>query len=88
LPTSGKLATRALTSEGYIKLAQLTEFAESEILKLHSVGPKAVRKLSETLIEKGLELFCTCNFPEILHALKVIMVRSSSSSCNSLMPWE
>ncbi len=54
LPNIGKPATRALTNAGYMKLAQFTQVMESEILKLHGVGPKAVRILNEALKEKGL----------------------------------
>ena len=54
LPKIGKPATRALTIAGYIKLEQLTKVTESEILKLHGIGPKAVRILKESLNEKGL----------------------------------
>lgn len=53
-PNIGKPAARALTNAGYMKLAQFTQVTESEILKLHGVGPKAVRILSEALKEKGL----------------------------------
>ncbi|MEH7502754.1 DNA-binding protein [Neobacillus drentensis] len=54
LPNIGKPATRALTNAGYMKLAQFTQVTESEILKLHGVGPKAMRILNESLKEKGL----------------------------------
>ncbi|OAS82757.1 MULTISPECIES: DNA-binding protein [Metabacillus] len=54
LPNIGKPATRALTNAGYINLAQLTQVTELEILKLHGVGPKAVRILNEALKEKQL----------------------------------
>ncbi|MGM0876573.1 MAG: DNA-binding protein [Bacillota bacterium] len=54
LPNIGKPATRAITNAGYNKLTQLTQVTESEILKLHGVGPKAVRILNEALKEKGL----------------------------------
>jgi DNA-directed RNA polymerase alpha subunit len=54
LPKIGKPATRALTNAGYSNLAQLTKVTETEILKLHGVGPKAVRILNEALKEKGI----------------------------------
>ncbi|MBT2737806.1 hypothetical protein [Bacillus sp. ISL-7] len=38
-----------ITNYGYINLAQLSEVTESDILKLHGVGPKAVRILNESL---------------------------------------
>jgi hypothetical protein len=53
-PNIGKPATRALMNAGYYKLDQLTKVTESEILKLHGVGPKAVRILNEAL--KGKQL--------------------------------
>lgn len=54
LPKIGQPATRALTNAGYYRLEQLTRITESDILKLHGVGPKAVRILNEVLKEKGL----------------------------------
>ncbi|MEH7072612.1 DNA-binding protein [Neobacillus drentensis] len=53
-PNIGKPATRALNNAGYFKLDQLTHVTEAEILKLHGVGPKAVRILNEALQEKQL----------------------------------
>jgi hypothetical protein len=38
-----------ITNTGYINLARLSEVTESDILKLHGVGPKAVRILNESL---------------------------------------
>jgi DNA-directed RNA polymerase alpha subunit len=55
LPNIGKPATRALTNAGYLQLTQLTQVTESEILKLHGVGPKAVRILNDALKEKDLK---------------------------------
>jgi predicted flap endonuclease-1-like 5' DNA nuclease len=53
LPNIGKPATRVLTNAGYIKLHQFTKVTETDILKLHGVGPKAVRIINEALKEKG-----------------------------------
>lgn len=53
-PKIGKPATRALANIGYYRLEQLTEVAEADMLKLHGVGPKAVRILNEALKERGL----------------------------------
>ncbi|MFC9971984.1 DNA-binding protein [Spirillospora sp. NPDC127200] len=50
----GAPATGALTLAGYRSLEQLTEVSERDLLKLHGVGPKAVRILRETLAERGL----------------------------------
>lgn len=54
LPKISEPATRALTNAGYSRLEQFTKVTEAEILKLHGVGPKAVRILNEVLKEKGL----------------------------------
>ncbi|MGN7356158.1 DNA-binding protein [Paenibacillus sp. SAF-054] len=50
----GKPAMRALTHAGYQHLEQFTNISESEILKLHGVGPKAVATIRRALEEKGL----------------------------------
>ena len=50
----GRPATQALEAAGYSRLEQLTKVTEKELLKLHGVGPKAVRILRETLKEKGM----------------------------------
>jgi hypothetical protein len=52
-----KPAQRALASAGYTHLQQLTRVSEAELLKLHGMGPKALRQLREALTEKGLSLF-------------------------------
>jgi len=54
LPKIGAPATRALALAGYTQLAQLTQVRAAELLKLHGVGPKAIRILRETLATKGL----------------------------------
>jgi DNA-directed RNA polymerase alpha subunit len=54
LPKLGKPANSALHNAGFYKLEQFTKVTEAEILKLHGVGPKAVRILKEVLKEKGL----------------------------------
>lgn len=54
LPKISKSANRELHNAGYYKLEQFTQVTESEILKIHGVGPKAVRILNEALKEKGL----------------------------------
>lgn len=48
-----KPAQRALAGAGYIRLEQLKEVRESELLKLHGMGPKAVNALRAALAEKG-----------------------------------
>lgn len=49
-----KPAQRALASAGFSKLTQLTKISEADLLKLHGMGPKAIRLLREALAEKGL----------------------------------
>lgn len=50
----GNPATQALKAAGYSRLEQLAKVTEAELLKLHGVGPKAVRILRETLEAKGM----------------------------------
>ena len=47
-------ARQALREVGITHLNQLTRFSEAELLKLHGVGPKAIRLLREALTERGL----------------------------------
>jgi hypothetical protein len=49
-----KPAQRALASAGYIRLEQLAHACESDLLKLHGMGPKAMDALRKALAEKGL----------------------------------
>jgi len=52
-----KLATparRALAGAGYFRLEQLTQVKESELAKLHGIGPNALKQLRHTLEAKGL----------------------------------
>ena len=49
-----KPAQRALVSAGFSELTQLTKISEAELLKLHGMGPKAIRYLGEALAEQGL----------------------------------
>ncbi|MFE2233497.1 DNA-binding protein [Streptomyces sp. NPDC059442] len=50
----GAPATRALTAAGYTRLDQFAGVPTAELLRLHGVGPKAVRVLREALGEQGL----------------------------------
>jgi hypothetical protein len=52
-PGLGQPAYRALAAAGYTELEQLTKITEGELLKLHGVGPKAVRIIREALQAKG-----------------------------------
>jgi hypothetical protein len=49
-----KPALRALEGAGYTQLEQLTKVSEEEILKLHGMGPNAMAKLRQALLDKGL----------------------------------
>lgn len=62
----GKVAPRELANAGYTKLKQLTKVTEAELLKIHGVGPKAIRILREELKEKGMS-FGTANKPQVTH---------------------
>ena len=50
----GQPATSALSYANIFHLEQLTKISADELLKLHGVGPKAIRLLSEALELKGL----------------------------------
>ena len=50
----GAPAERALANAGIKNLKQLTKYSESEIKRLHGVGPHAIGKLRRALAEKGL----------------------------------
>jgi 3-methyladenine DNA glycosylase AlkD len=54
LPKMSKPANRELHNAGFYRLEQFTDVTEADILKIHGVGPKAVRILNEALNEKGL----------------------------------
>ena len=55
LPTNiGKPARRALEGAGYVRLEQLSNVSENELLKLHGVGPKALGLINLALADKGL----------------------------------
>jgi len=47
-------ARRALESEGITTLARLSQYTESEILRLHGVGPSSIPKLKAALRSQGL----------------------------------
>ncbi|MCA9837318.1 MAG: DNA-binding protein [Trueperaceae bacterium] len=53
-PKISKPALRALSNAGYTKLEQLTQVSESELVKLHGMGPKALGILKLALQEQGL----------------------------------
>lgn len=50
----GRTARRELAIHGYTRYDQLTGVTAAELLKIHGVGPKAIRILSEELAAQGL----------------------------------
>jgi hypothetical protein len=54
LPKLAAPARRALLAAGYTSLTDLTEVSESEVMKLHGMGPNAMRALRKALEERGL----------------------------------
>jgi uncharacterized protein YdhG (YjbR/CyaY superfamily) len=53
-PKIGSPATRALEAAGYTQLKQLTKVTESELARLHGMGPKALGLLRDALKAQGL----------------------------------
>ena len=53
LPKLASPAQHALASAGITRLWQLTDMTESELLRLHGIGPNAIRTLRLALQEKG-----------------------------------
>ena len=47
-------ARRALSGAGYTRLEQLTQVPESDLKKLHGMGPTAIAALREALEERSL----------------------------------
>ena len=54
LPKLAAPARRALLAAGYTRLEQLTKVKESDVMKLHGMGPNAMRALRNALQERGL----------------------------------
>lgn len=54
LPKIGKPAENALNDIGINTLEQVARISENTLLKIHGVGPKAVKILKDTLKEKGM----------------------------------
>lgn len=52
-PKLSQPALRALDFGGYKRLEDLTKATESEVAKLHGMGPKGMRDLNAALAEKG-----------------------------------
>ena len=47
-------ALRALTGNGIHRLEQLAAFRETDIQKMHGVGPRAIQLLNQALAARGL----------------------------------
>jgi hypothetical protein len=54
IPRISKPANQALIEAGYLRLEQLTQVTEADLLRLHGMGPKGIRMLREVLNAKGL----------------------------------
>ncbi|WP_440103791.1 DNA-binding protein [Streptosporangium sp. H16] len=54
LPKLPAPARRALAGAGYVRLEQLAELKEAEVMQLHGMGPKAMNTLRAALEERGL----------------------------------
>ncbi|RJL34661.1 helix-hairpin-helix domain-containing protein [Bailinhaonella thermotolerans] len=50
----GAPARGALIAAGYTRFEELAGADPRELLRIHGVGPKALRRLREALAEKGL----------------------------------
>ncbi len=57
-------ARRALSAAGYTRLDQLTQVSESDLGKLHGMGPAAMKALRAALVERGLSF----NTADVTHA--------------------
>jgi predicted flap endonuclease-1-like 5' DNA nuclease len=53
-PRIGKVARRELAHHGYTRYEQLASTSAGELLRIHGVGPKAIRILDEELATRGL----------------------------------
>lgn len=54
LPKLAASARRALIGAGYTRLEHLAKVKESEVMKLHGMGPNAMEVLRTALRERGL----------------------------------
>ena len=53
-PRIGNVARRELALNGYMRYDQLTDVTPGQLLRIHGVGPKAIRILEEDLAVRGL----------------------------------
>jgi hypothetical protein len=54
-PAIGQPALRALVNAQLTTLESLTSITEAELLKLHGMGPKAVRILRDAMLLRGVQ---------------------------------
>ena len=54
LPKLAAPARRALAAAGYTRLEDLTTAKQSEVMRLHGMGPNAMETLRNALRERGL----------------------------------
>jgi len=54
LPKLASPAQRALAGAGISRLIQLTKIRESELARLHGIGPNAIKTLRQALEAEGL----------------------------------
>jgi hypothetical protein len=52
--TIGKVANRELALNGYTRYSHLTKVSAATLLKIHGIGPKSIRILTEELATRGL----------------------------------
>ena len=52
-PRIGRVARRELALHGYTRYAQLAEVTAADLLRIHGIGPKAIRLLEEELAARG-----------------------------------
>ncbi len=50
----GRVAKRELAANGYDRYAHLASVRAAHLLKIHGIGPKAIRILREKLATRGL----------------------------------
>jgi len=55
VPGLASPALRALVAAGITNLEDFTRVSEMELIKLHGMGPKAIRTIREALARHGLE---------------------------------
>ena len=51
---TGKPATRAFNAAGYTRFEELAGKSEAFLLKMHGVGPKAIRVIKQALADNNL----------------------------------